>query len=44
MLVPEPLFVVLVVLLEPPPQALSRTVSTPVAARWNGVFFDMLRL
>ena len=40
-LVPES---VVVVLLEPPPQALSRMASAPVTASWEGVFFDMLKL
>ena len=40
-LVPES---IVVVLLEPPPQALSRMASAPVTASWKGVFFDMLKL
>jgi hypothetical protein len=43
-LVPESVVVVLFVLLEPPPQALNRMATTPVKARWDRVFFDMLRL
>ena len=35
---------VVVVLLEPPPQALNRMASAPVKARWDRVFFDILRL
>jgi hypothetical protein len=41
---PESVVVVLFVLLEPPPQALSRMASAPVTARLKEVFFDMLKL